>query len=75
MTAKSFDPVLLLNWLRCSRSKSPLVRDGDSLVCTGPACRLRFAIHQDIPNMLVEEAVEVSKVEWSAIVEKSNTAV
>lgn len=69
----SFDPALLLNWLRCSKSKSPLVRDGDSLVCTDPACRLRFAINEDIPNMLVEEAVEVPSAEWSTIIAKSTT--
>ena len=67
----SFEPALLANWLRCSKSKSPLVRDGDSLVCTDPACRLRFAIVEEIPNMLVEEAVEVPVAEWSMILEKS----
>ena len=65
-----FQPALLLHWLRCSKSKSPLVRDGDSLVCTDPACRLRFAIVAEIPNMLVEEAVELPAAAWSAIVEK-----
>lgn len=34
--------------------KSPLRREGDSLVCT--RCGLRFAIKDDIPNMLIEEA-------------------
>jgi len=67
----SFEPALLANWLRCSKSKSPLVRDGDSLVCTDPACRLRFAIVADIPNMLVEEATEVPAAEWSAIVART----
>lgn len=34
--------------------KSSLRREADSLVCT--RCGLRFAIKDDIPNMLVEEA-------------------
>ncbi|MHC5544428.1 Trm112 family protein [Singulisphaera rosea] len=34
--------------------KSPLRREGDSLVCT--RCGLKFAIKDDIPNMLIEEA-------------------
>jgi len=34
--------------------KSPLRREGESLVCT--RCGLRFAINDGIPNMLIEEA-------------------
>jgi uncharacterized protein YbaR (Trm112 family) len=34
--------------------KSPLRREGESLVCT--RCGPRFAINDDIPNMLIEEA-------------------
>ncbi len=34
--------------------KSPLRREGDCLVCT--RCGPRFAIVDDIPNMLIEEA-------------------
>ncbi len=34
--------------------KSPLRREGDALVCT--RCGPRFAIKDDIPNMLIEEA-------------------
>ncbi len=34
--------------------KSPLRREGESLVCT--RCGPRFAIKDDIPNMLIEEA-------------------
>ena len=34
--------------------KSPLRRDGEALVCT--RCGPRFAINDDIPNMLIEEA-------------------
>jgi uncharacterized protein len=34
--------------------KSPLRHEDDSLVCT--RCGLRFAIRDEIPNMLIEEA-------------------
>lgn len=44
----------LLKLLVCPMGKAPLERDGDSLVCT--RCGARFAIVDDIPNMLIEEA-------------------
>jgi hypothetical protein len=34
--------------------KAPLKREGDVLICT--RCGPRFAIKDDIPNMLIEEA-------------------
>lgn len=66
----SFDVKLLESVLICPRSKAALVQDGDSLVSAGPACRLRFAIADGIPNMLVEEAAELSPEEWSAIMQR-----
>jgi uncharacterized protein YbaR (Trm112 family) len=44
----------LLALLVCPMGKAPLKREGDSLVCT--RCGPRFAIRDDIPNMLIEEA-------------------
>lgn len=44
----------LLAILVCPLGKAPLRREGDVLVCT--RCGLRYAIQDDIPNMLVEEA-------------------
>lgn len=44
--------------------------DGHALVCTNPACRLRYAIKDDIPIMLVEEAETVPLEEWDAILRK-----
>jgi hypothetical protein len=44
----------LLKLLVCPVGKAPLVHEGDSLVCT--QCGTRYAIHDDIPNMLIEEA-------------------
>ena len=34
--------------------KAPLTREEDTLVCN--QCGTRFAINDDIPNMLIEEA-------------------
>ncbi len=44
----------LLALLVCPMGKAPLRREGESLVCT--RCGPRFAIKDDIPNMLIEEA-------------------
>jgi uncharacterized protein YbaR (Trm112 family) len=44
----------LLKLLVCPMGKAPLTRDGDQLVCS--RCETRFAINDDIPNMLIEEA-------------------
>ena len=44
----------LLALLRCPLGKAPLRREGDVLVCV--RCGPRFAIKDDIPNMLIDEA-------------------
>ena len=44
----------LLSLLVCPLGKAPLRREGETLVCT--RCGPRFAIQDDIPNMLIEEA-------------------
>jgi uncharacterized protein len=44
----------LLALLVCPMGKAPLQREGDILICT--RCGPRFAITDDIPNMIIEEA-------------------
>ena len=44
----------LLKLLVCPMGKAPLVHEGQRLVCS--RCGARFAINDDIPNMLIEEA-------------------
>ena len=44
----------LLALLVCPMGKAPLRLEGQTLVCT--RCGPRFAIQDDIPNMLIEEA-------------------
>jgi len=43
-----------LSLLVCPMGKVPLKREGDMLICTH--CGTRYAIKDDIPNMIVEEA-------------------
>jgi uncharacterized protein YbaR (Trm112 family) len=62
---KSLEEILV-----CPKSKSPLVQDGSSLVCTDPGCRLRYDIRDDIPVMLVDEAAELGVEQWSAMMRK-----
>ena len=56
--------------LVCPGSRTPLVQDGDSLVCLNPDCRLKYAIRDDIPIMLVDEAVKLSPEDWGAIMHR-----
>lgn len=44
----------LLSLLVCPMGKAALHRDGEFLVCS--RCGPRFAIKDDIPDMLIEEA-------------------
>jgi uncharacterized protein YbaR (Trm112 family) len=66
----SFDPKLLSSFLRCTRSRAPLVQEGEALISTDPSCRLRYAIVEGIPNMLVEEATELSPAEWGELMRR-----
>ena len=66
----SFDPRLLEGILVCPRSKSPLVREGEALVSVDPACRLRYEIKDGIPNMLMEEATEMSVDLWGKVMRR-----
>jgi uncharacterized protein len=60
----------LENLLVCPGSRTKLIQEGNSLVCTDGACRLKFAIRDDIPIMLVDEAVVLSPQEWETIMQR-----
>ncbi|MEZ5427238.1 MAG: hypothetical protein R2747_13295 [Pyrinomonadaceae bacterium] len=49
----------LLKILRCPKCKSEvkLKKDGSGLKCTNSECRLVYPVRDEIPVMLVEEAV------------------
>lgn len=48
----------LLDILACPKCKGPLQYTGEALVCQ--ACRLKFAVRDGIPVLLVEEAEPLS---------------
>ena len=54
--------------LVCPRCRTAVVRDGDSYLCSSAECRLRYAIIDDIPKFLIDEAVEVPPDEWKRVV-------
>jgi uncharacterized protein len=56
--------------LVCPGSRSKLFQEGDSLICTDGACRLKFAIRDNIPIMLVDEAVQLSPEEWEHVMKR-----
>ena len=56
--------------LVCPASRSPLVQEGDSLVCVDAGCRLKFAIRDEIPIMLIDEATKVPSEEWDKIMQR-----
>ncbi|MEX2287903.1 MAG: hypothetical protein WD648_12490 [Planctomycetaceae bacterium] len=62
-----FDFNALKDILRCPKSKSELVLDGNSLVSVDPDCRLRYEIRDGIPSMFPEDAATLSVQEWSAV--------
>ncbi|MFH1302615.1 MAG: Trm112 family protein [Planctomycetota bacterium] len=68
----SFDPRHLQDIIACPKTKAKLVCDGDFLVSTDPATRLRYPIKDGIPVMLVDEATEVSQNEWAEIMQRHN---
>jgi len=64
----------LLEILVCPLSKAPLVLDGETLVSTDADTRRRYRIEDGIPNMLLEEAEELSVDEWKTIMGKHGKA-
>lgn len=60
----------LENLLVCPGSRSKLIQEGDSLVCLDAMCRLKFAIRDDIPIMLVDEAVKLSPEDWGNVMQR-----
>jgi uncharacterized protein YbaR (Trm112 family) len=53
--------------LVCPKCRTAVVRDGDSYVCSSAECRLRYAIIEDIPKFLIDEAEAVPLDDWKRI--------
>lgn len=70
----SIDLQTYLKLLVCPACRSGLVVDGQSLVCRSETCRLRYAVKDDIPVMLSDEAQPVPADEWVAVIQRSTSA-
>ncbi len=62
----------LLDILCCPETKADLVLEGDLLISTDKATRRQYRIEDDIPIMLIEEAVQLSMEDWTKIMKKHN---
>lgn len=56
--------------LVCPLTHAALVQDGDTLVACEPQHRLRYAIRDGIPVMLVDDATQVPLSEWSQLMQQ-----
>jgi uncharacterized protein YbaR (Trm112 family) len=65
-----FHPERAVEFLVCPQSHAALVYDGRCLVSTDPESRLRYAIRDDIPVMLVDEAAAVPLDEWTDLMRR-----
>jgi uncharacterized protein YbaR (Trm112 family) len=68
----TLDPQLL-EILACPDDKGPLLYFADEDVLYNPRLRRRYSIRDDIPIMLVDEAVTVDDAEHDRLVAKAAT--
>jgi uncharacterized protein len=66
----TLDP-LLLEILACPQDKGPLLYFPDEAVLYNPRLRRRYAINDGIPDMLVEDAEDVSEDEHGRLMAKA----
>ena len=66
-----FDFDAVKDLLRCPGSRSPLVQRGDALICTDADCRLQFAVRDDIPILLLDEATQLSPDDWNTAIQQA----
>jgi uncharacterized protein YbaR (Trm112 family) len=50
--------------IRCPETKAELVYHDGSLVSTDPQTRLRYAVTDGIPNLLVDDAEPLPQDQW-----------
>ena len=67
----SLDP-LLLDVLACPEDRGPLLWFEDEEILYNPRLRRRYAIQDDIPVMLVEEAEAVGEEEHARLLAKAD---
>ncbi|MFQ5731615.1 MAG: Trm112 family protein [Planctomycetaceae bacterium] len=69
----TFDFESVRDVLCCPKSHSPLVQDGESLVCTSADCRMQYPVRDDIPILLLDEADELSETDWNDIIARAGS--
>lgn len=67
----TFDIGTIKDLLRCPGSHSALSYTGGFLVCTDGNCRLQFEVRDEIPNLLLDEATQLSDEEWDAAMKQA----
>jgi uncharacterized protein len=65
-TQETLDKIKLV----CPKTKAALLLDGASLVSVDPDTRLRYEVKDDIPVMLIDEAVELSSEDWGEVMSR-----
>lgn len=65
----ALDP-LLLEILACPKDKGPLYYFADESSLYNPRLKMRYAIRDDIPIMLIDEAETVSEAEHQRLLAK-----
>ena len=67
----ALDPELL-RILRCPRARAPLIYFEDEGFLFCPESRLRYAVRDDVPVMLVEEAEELDEAASRELLERAS---
>ncbi len=60
-------PQDLLDILACPDCKTPVVLDGERLVCCKAECRRAYPIRDDIPIMMIEESQALERAAWDKV--------
>lgn len=61
-------PQDLLDILACPDCKTPVVLEGDRLVCRKNECRRAYEVRDDIPIMMIDESKVLETGEWEKII-------
>lgn len=70
--AKSpFNFAAVKDYIRCPASGAKLVLAEDALVSTDPEQRLRYAIVNGIPNLIIDDAESMPLADWQTVMQQS----
>ena len=50
---------------RCPKCTTEVVFDSEAALCRNESCRLAYPISRDIPEMLLDHALELSVEDWT----------